>query len=144
MDDCRLLVGDGEKYPGSKRKDKKRKENTMMRKKGRTNEACRDVCELSIEESAKSSSVSESILSLVHSLPIHGTTRSTRGRKPCYRTTNYHCQPVPAALGGFTNSPKGVVTDCTRALPTVHGDADFGPPSTLHPVSLAATPILLE
>jgi len=36
MDDCRLLVGEGEKYPGSqknRRKNKKQKENTMMRKK---------------------------------------------------------------------------------------------------------------
>ena len=51
MEDCRLFVGDGEKYPGAKknrRKNKKRKENTMMRKKEayKTNEACTGVCDV--------------------------------------------------------------------------------------------------
>jgi len=91
----------------NRRKHKKRKENTMMRKKGRTNEACRDVCELSIEEkSAKSSSVSESILSLVHSLPIHGTTRSTRGRKPCYNNTTNIVNPSPRPWEALPTSQK--------------------------------------
>lgn len=50
MDDCRLFVGDGEKYPGAKKKIEERtrngKKNTMMRKKRRTNEACTGVCDV--------------------------------------------------------------------------------------------------